>query len=94
MIRLMRDVTRVLNMRCAEHAALMSGAPERGLSFGERLGLWVHTRYCRGCRMLKRQLAALESMACSLRRAVDAEPGLPEEVRERLSGRLRSESKK
>ncbi|MFM9957688.1 MAG: hypothetical protein ACKVZJ_06410 [Phycisphaerales bacterium] len=94
MIRLFQDAARVLGMRCDEHAQLMNRELESGLTRGERVGLWVHTRYCRGCRGLKRQLAALEAMAGSLRRAVDAEPGLPPEVRERLAVRVRTEAEK
>jgi hypothetical protein len=66
------DFFKVLSMPCNEHALIISRTLDDpgggdgvggGLSKGTCWGLWVHERYCTGCRAYHRQLLMLRSAA-------------------------------
>jgi hypothetical protein len=94
MIVFFRDISRVLNAPCREHARMMTLAPEVPLRRGERAGLWLHLRICKGCRGLKAQLDRLGSILGRAANKEDSEAAMPEAVRQRLRERFADESSK
>lgn len=71
MISTLTDFAKVMSMPCKEHAAIISrltgDLPVVGLEAGEtsplskgtRAGLWLHERYCTGCKAYHLQLTTL-----------------------------------
>ena len=51
---------RTLRSSCLRTTELLEVRTLRPLSYGERTGLWLHMRICRGCRAYARQSAALD----------------------------------
>jgi predicted anti-sigma-YlaC factor YlaD len=94
MIRFWRDILRVLDTPCREHARMMTLELESPLSRGERVGLWLHLRICKGCRGLRAQLVRLRSVLDRAAPLNDPEVVMPEPVRRRLRERVREESPK
>ena len=88
MIRFVRDMMRVLGMRCREHVVLFSRQLDAPLSPGEAFGLRVHIVYCGGCRRFREHLRHLQSLGQTLALQAEIDPGLPEDVRERLHARV------
>lgn len=86
MIAALREIVRVMNLPCVEHAPLFSRARDEESWWATRVGLRMHTWVCAPCRRLERQLRDLGIAAQSLRRSAQpAEPtSMPDEVRERL----------
>ena len=57
---------------CRETSALLSQQQDRGLGFGERVGLHLHLAVCTACRRLARQLAFMRS---ALKRYLEHDDG-------------------
>ncbi len=90
MIRVVRDIVRVLGMACRDHTVLLTRQVEGGLSRGEAIGLRIHVVYCRGCRRFRQQVQLLHELSRAMgreERLAANERGMPREVR----GRLRRE---
>ena len=94
MIRFVRDIVRVLNMPCREHAGLLSRRLDGQLSSGEALGLRVHLLYCAGCRRLAAQLHTLRKLGRELGEQMGTGEGLPGAVRDRVIARVQQASQK
>ena len=86
MIGAIREIVRVMNLPCADHAPLFSRARDERLRWATRAGLRMHTWVCAPCRRLQRQLRELGRAARALRQsAAPMEPAsMPGDVRERL----------
>lgn len=61
MLRNAADFAKVMAMPCREHAAIISRLTGDPAAFtpGLRAGLWLHERYCTGCKAYHRQLTTL-----------------------------------
>lgn len=92
MIRVIRDIFRVLNMPCQEHAVLMSRQLDAPLRRGEAIGLRVHVVYCRACRRFRRQIRLVRELCGTVGAPGGELEGMPESVRGRLAARVRGES--
>lgn len=93
MITFCADITRALRRKCPEHARMIALASEVPLRRGERVGLWLHLRICKGCRGFKAQLDRLASLIPP-GRAAGTEAAMPDAMRDRLRARLAEESSK
>ncbi len=89
-----RDMARVLTMRCREHVVLFSRQLDTPLSRGEAFGLRVHVLYCGGCRRFREHLVHLASLGRELAAQSGREPGLPADVRTRIYARVATATKK
>lgn len=81
--------SRILNLRCREATALLSGSLDRQLGVVDRWALRLHLCICRSCRRYRRQLRTLRRLIHdAVRRLQQGEdlPGLPlpPEARRRL----------
>ena len=94
MTQFVRDIVRVLKMPCREHVVLLSRQIDAPLSQGERVGLRVHILYCGGCRRFAAHLRHLQTLGQTLYNQVEAEPGLPADVRAQLNARIAQVTKK
>lgn len=86
------DIAKVLSMPCREHAGIISRSFDAPLTTGTRWGLWVHERYCAGCRGYHLQLGTLHRAAERAFGGPAAAPtdrqGCPGEVRQRIVRRV------
>lgn len=62
----MGDMMKVLSMPCRKHADIISHSFDAELSKGTRWGLWVHERYCTGCREYHQQFQVIRNGAAKL----------------------------
>lgn len=62
----MGDMMKVLSMPCRKHADIISHSFDAELSKGTRWGLWVHERYCTGCRGYHQQFQVIRDGAAKL----------------------------
>ena len=62
----MSDMMKVLSMPCRGHADIISRSFDAPLSTVTRWGLWMHERYCTGCRGYHRQLLTIRLGASRL----------------------------
>lgn len=62
----MGDMLKVLSMPCRKHADIISRSFDDELSKGTRWGLWVHERYCTGCRGYHQQFQDIRDGAAKL----------------------------
>lgn len=82
-------------LTCRDAARLFTEAPERRLSRGERLSLWLHLAICASCRRVRAQVRMIRDMILS-DVALD-EPDLrpetvmPADTRQRIAAALRRE---
>ncbi|MFO0834614.1 MAG: hypothetical protein U0638_06565 [Phycisphaerales bacterium] len=93
MIRVLRDMLRVLNLPCREHTVLMSRQLDTPLSRGEAIGVRIHVIYCLACRRFLKQLRQLQSLGRSLADQLDT-GSLPDDVRQRLRSSIGNPPKK
>lgn len=94
MITFCADIARALRTRCPQHARMIALASDVPLRRGERAGLWLHLRICKGCRAYKAQVDRLASLVASARAAESVETAMPDAMRTRLRARLSEESPK
>lgn len=92
MMEFARGVFRVLNMRCCEHAELLSRQMDAPLSAGEAVGLRLHLIICAGCRRFREQTRQIRTLAMGwMRRDVESGEPMPREARERIAATLRAD---
>lgn len=91
MIAFIRDLLGALSRPCSGHAELISRSMDGPLSAGDRLGLRLHTSYCKGCRRFAQHAQQLRNLSGRVRDAIESGPGMPPEVRARLNERLGQE---
>ena len=89
MISFVRDMLRVLNMPCKEHAFLISKKLDAPLAPGTTAGLWLHLRVCKGCSAWTKHLHAIRSLFKALDEREQNTPAMPAHVRERIATRVR-----
>lgn len=78
----MTRLRRILALKCAESARLVSESLDRDLSASERWAVRVHACICRSCRRFRHQIEFLRLAARSAPGAVSW--GLSVEARERI----------
>ena len=89
MISFVRDMLRVLNMPCKEHAFLFGKQLDAPLARGTSVGLWLHLRVCKGCSAWTKHLHAIRSLFKALEEREQNTPAMPAHVRERIATRMR-----
>lgn len=80
----LKELPRILTLRCREASMLASRALDEPLSVSERIALGGHRLVCASCRRFGRQLRLLHEALKNRRIAPDPDSGLSPEARSRI----------